>query len=99
MHNIKVMVLKVKAHVIVSGRVQGVYFRGETRNKAVKYGVNGWIRNLHDGRVDAVFEGKKDDVEKTIDFVSRGPSFAKVTNVELEWQDYTGEFNDFRILY
>jgi len=91
--------LKVRAHVIVSGRVQGVYFRGNTRNEAKKYGVNGWVRNLPDGRVEAVFEGEKEDVDKAIEFVEHGPSYAKVTDLELEWQDYTGEFKDFRILY
>lgn len=91
--------MKVKAHVIVSGRVQGVYFRGNTRNEARKYGVTGWVRNLPDGRVEAVFEGEKEDVDKIIEFVRHGPPYAKVTDLKLEWQDYTGEFKDFRIHY
>lgn len=91
--------MKVKAHVIVSGRVQGVYFRGNTREKAKKHGVNGWVQNLPDRGVEAVFEGEKKDVDKLIDFVKKGPSYAKVSNVDLEWLDYTGEFTDFRILY
>ena len=91
--------MHVKAHVIVSGRVQGVYFRGETRNKAVKYGVTGWVRNLPDRRVEAIFEGEKEDVDKAIEFVKKGPSYAKVTDLDLQWQEYTGEFKDFRILY
>lgn len=91
--------MKVKAHVIVTGRVQGVYFRGNTMNEARKHNVNGWVRNLSDGRVEAIFEGKKEDVDKLIDFVSKGPSRAKVTDLELEWRDYKGEFADFRICY
>lgn len=91
--------MKVRAHVIVSGRVQGVYFRGNTRNEARKYGVNGWVRNLPDGRVEAVFEGEKEAVDKAIEFVRHGPSYAKVTDLKLEWQDYKGDFNDFKIRY
>ena len=91
--------MKVRAHVIVSGRVQGVYFRGNTKNEAKKYDVNGWVRNLPDGRVEALFEGEKEAVDKAIEFVKHGPSYAKVTDLELEWQDYTGEFKDFMILY
>lgn len=91
--------MKVKAHVIVTGRVQGVYFRGNTRDEAKKQGVNGGIRNLPDGRVEAIFEGEKEDVDKLIDFVSKGPSHAKVTDLEVDWRDYKGEFTDFRICY
>ncbi|MBI5681256.1 MAG: acylphosphatase [Methanobacterium sp.] len=91
--------MKTRAHVIVSGRVQGVYFRGKTRNEAKKHGVNGWVRNLPDGRVDAMIEGEMDNVEGLIDFMGRGPSYAKVTDLKLEWLEYTGEFRDFRILY
>jgi acylphosphatase len=57
------------------------------------------VRNLPDGRVEAVFEGEKEDVNKAIEFVGKGSSFAKVTDVCLEWQDYKGKFKDFRILY
>lgn len=91
--------MKVKAHVIITGRVQGVYFRGNTRDEAKKYGVNGWVRNLPDGKVEAVFEGEKDAVDKAIEFVKHGPSYAKVTDLEVSWQDYTDEFTDFRICY
>jgi acylphosphatase len=91
--------LKVKAHVIISGRVQGVFFRGKTRNEAKKYKVNGWVRNLADGRVEAVFEGEKADVDKLISFTGKGPSGAKVRDLDIKWMDYNGEFNDFQIHY
>ena len=91
--------LKVKAHVIISGRVQGVFFRGNTRNEAEKQNVNGWVRNLADGRVEAVFEGEKADVDKLISFAGTGPSRAKVRDLDIKWMDYTGEFNDFQIHY
>ncbi len=91
--------MKVKAHVIVSGRVQGVFFRFETQNVARKYNVNGWVRNIPDGKVEAVFEGEKENVNKVIEFCKRGPSGAKVTGIEINWQDYEGEFKDFEIRY
>jgi len=91
--------LKARARVVVSGRVQGVFFRSETQDEAVKRGLTGWVRNLPDGRVEAVFEGEKDKVDKLIEFCRRGPPGARVTNVELVWENYTGEFRDFRIRY
>jgi acylphosphatase len=91
--------LKVKAHVIVSGRVQGVFFRGNTRNEAEKHGVSGWVHNLADGRVEAVFEGEKADVDKLISFAGNGPLGAKVRDLDIKWMDYSGEFKDFQIHY
>lgn len=87
------------AHVIVSGRVQGVYFRGNTRNEARKYRVTDWVRNLLYDGVETLFEGEKETVDKAIEFVRYGPSYAKVTDLELGWMDYNGEFADFCIIY
>jgi len=92
-------VLKVRAHVFVRGRVQGVFFRSETQYEANRRNVSGWVRNTRDGRVEAVFEGEKEDVEKLIDFCRRGPPGARVTKVDVHWENYTGEFKDFRIRY
>jgi len=91
--------LKARAHVYVSGQVQGVFFRSETKDEALRNGLTGWVRNLLDGRVEAVFEGEKDRVDKLIEFCRRGPPGARVTNVEVAWENYTGEFRDFRIRY
>jgi len=91
--------LKVRAHVIITGRVQGVFFRTETQDEAIRKGVTGWVRNMPDGRVEAVFEGEKDNVEKLIEFCRRGPPGARVTKVEVVWENYMGEFRDFRIRY
>jgi len=91
--------LKVRAHVVVSGRVQGVFFRSETQDEAHRQNVTGWVRNLPDGRVEAVLEGEKDRVDSLIEFCRRGPPGARVTRLEVVWQDYTGEFLDFRIRY
>jgi len=91
--------MKVRVHIFVSGRVQGVFFRSETRYEANRRNVAGWVRNTHDGRVEAVFEGEKEDVEKVIDFCRRGPPGARVAKVDVHWEDYTGEFRDFKIRY
>ena len=89
--------MNVRAHVFVSGRVQGVFFRVETRCEALKRNVVGWVRNTSDGRVEAVFEGKKADVEQLVDFCGRGPSGARVTKIDVQWEEYTGAFDGFKI--
>jgi len=91
--------LKVRAHVLVSGRVQGVFFRSETQDEAIRHGVMGWVRNLPDGKVEAVFEGEKENVEEVIEFCRRGPLGARVTKVDVQWQGFTGEFKNFKIMY
>ena len=91
--------MKVRARVLVSGRVHGVFFRSETQHEASRRDVVGWVRNTSDGRVEAVLEGKKDDVEALIEFCRRGPPAARVTKVEVQWEDYTGEFRGFGIRY
>ena len=89
--------MKVRAHIFISGMVQGVFFRVETRYRAKSRNIVGWVRNTSDGRVEAMFEGAKEDVEELIDFCTRGPSGAKVTKVDVKWGEYTGEFRDFEI--
>ena len=91
--------LKVRAHVYVAGRVQGIFFRSETQDEAAKQDVTGWIRNRPDGRVEAVFEGEKDRVDRLVEFCRRGPRGVRVRNVEIFWEDCKGEFRDFRIRY
>lgn len=90
---------KVRAHVFVSGRVQGVFFRYETRRHARRVGVTGWVRNLPDGRVEAIFEGEKEAVDYMIEFCRRGPPAAKVEKVEVIWEPHKGEFDSFTIRY
>ena len=91
--------MKIRAHVFVSGRVQGVFFRSETRYEAKRRKVAGWVRNTSDGRVEAVFEGEKEDVEKVIDFCRRGSSGARVMKIDVRWEDYLREFKDFKVRY
>lgn len=80
----------VRAHVHVSGMVQGVFFRQETANRARSMKVAGWVRNLADGRVEAVFEGRRDAVESMVDWCRGGPRLAEVTAVEVEWSQPAG---------
>jgi len=91
--------VKARAHVFVSGRVQGVFFRSEARYEAKRRGVSGWVRNLPDDRVEAVFEGEEENVQKILDFCRRGPPGAKVTQTDVTWESYRGEFRDFEIRY
>ena len=90
---------KVRAHVIVSGRVQGVFFRMETKRAADRLGVSGWVRNLNDGTVEAVFEGSQDLVQAGLDWCRQGPQHAAVDDVQVTWQEYVGEFDGFQIVY
>jgi acylphosphatase len=89
--------MKVRAHIFVSGRVQGVFFRMETRDEATKRNVTGWVRNTSGGRVEAVFEGEREDVEEVIEFCRSGPPGARVAKIDVQWKEYTGEFESFKI--
>lgn len=90
---------KVRAHVFVEGRVQGVFFRAYTREEAVKYAVSGWVRNTDAGTVEAVFEGSREDVQALINWCHTGPPYASVVNVRVTWEPYAGDFSDFSIVY
>ncbi len=87
------------AQVIVHGLVQGVYFRASTKEEAVKLGVGGWVRNLPDGTVEAVFEGEKKKVEAVVAWCYKGPPGARVTKVDLTWLPAKDEFKKFEIRY
>ena len=91
--------LVARAHVFVSGRVQGVFFRFETRRLARSLRVSGWVKNCGDGRLEAVFEGDEENVNEMVEFCRRGPSGARVTNVEVVWEESTGEFEGFSVRY
>lgn len=80
-----------RAHVFVSGRVQGVFFRMETRDRARSRRVKGWVRNLPDGRLEAVFEGPKEGVESMIRWCHEGPPLALIEKVEVSWEELRGE--------
>jgi acylphosphatase len=81
----------VRAHVVASGRVQGVYYRASTVAEARARGLAGWVRNRDNGDVEAVFEGPRDAVEEMIAWCRIGPSHARVDNVDVTWEPPAGE--------
>ena len=85
-----------RAHVLVRGAVQGVFFRVETRDRARSLGVGGWVRNTPDGAVEAVFEGDDQRVESMVEWCRRGPAGARVEDVETTWSEPEGQ-NGFSI--
>jgi acylphosphatase len=93
------MEANARAHLIVSGRVQGVFFRAETQQAAMRYGVSGWVRNKRDGTVEAVIEGEKNDVISLINWCKTGPPHSRVEKVDVSWQDFQGAFTDFSVTY
>lgn len=90
---------KSRIHVMISGRVQGVFFRAETRETGLGLGLSGWVRNTRDGRVEAVFEGATDAVEKMLKWCKQGPPAARVDDVKVDYEAYTGEFDSFSVRY
>ena len=88
-----------RAHVFISGRVQGVSFRYYTTRRASDKDVEGWVKNLPDGRVEAVFEGPEAKVEEMVDWCHQGSPAAQVEDVEVDWSQSTGEFTDFHVRY
>jgi acylphosphatase len=91
--------MEVRAHVFVNGRVQGVFFRSQTQRRAESLDVKGWVRNLSDGRLEAVFEGEEEAVNAMIKFCEHGPRGAYVTKVDVKWEEHAAEFRDFKIKY
>ena len=91
--------MKARAHIFVSGWVQGVFFRDNTQKWASSLSLTGWVRNLKDGQVEVMAEGEKEHIEDLIGKLREGPSLARVENVEVEWEDYKGEFSDFKVTY
>lgn len=88
----------VRAHVYIKGRVQGVFFRFWAKKIADKLGIYGWVKNLENGQVEAVFEGEKSKVEKIIEACKKGPRHASVANVEVSWDRSEGILDSFDIL-
>jgi acylphosphatase len=86
-----------RAHLYISGRVQGVNYRYYTKQQADFLGIKGWVRNLFDRRVEAVFVGDEISVQQMIDWCHQGPSAARVDKVEVDWEEPKGEFTLFEI--
>jgi len=91
--------MKKRAHIFVYGIVQGVGFRMFTYKIAKNLGLKGFVRNLPDGRVEIVVEGEEERIRELIRNVEKGPPLARVDKLSIEWEEYKGEFKDFRIVF
>jgi len=91
--------MEVRAHVIFEGRVQGVFFRANTKKRADELGVYGWIRNLQNGAVEGVFEGEREKIKALIEWCRKNQPYATIDDVEVEWKEFRKEFNKFKIRY
>lgn len=88
---------KARAHLKITGRVQGVFYRQSTMETANRLDLKGWAKNCLDGSVEAVFEGDKAAIDQAIAWCHQGPPAARVEDVDVEWQEYVGEFASFGI--
>jgi acylphosphatase len=88
-----------RIRIFVKGKVQGVFFRQALKVMAKKNNVFGWVKNLADGRVEAVLEGEIENVGRLVEWAHGGPANARVEDVEIRNEKYTGEFSDFQVLY
>lgn len=86
-----------RLHVLIHGKVQGVNFRWATYEKALQLNLTGWVKNLPERKVEAVFEGEEEPLKEMLEFVKKGPQTARVRTVEEEWFEATGHYPEFRI--
>ncbi len=91
--------MDIRAHVFISGCVQGVFYRASTKNMAEQLGLKGWVRNISDGLVEAVFEGEENAVKDMISWCHKGPRSAEVSDVTVDYTKFLGEFEEFCITY
>ena len=89
----------IRTHLIIEGRVQGVFFRDTTRREAIGLGLRGWVKNRFDGSVEVIAEGPRDKVDKLVQWCYHGPPAARVTRVRRIDEEFTGEFDAFRIVF
>lgn len=87
-----------RAHILVGGNIQGVSFRAFVQRSARSLNINGWTKNLLDGRVEIIAEGSEGAIMKFVEIIKEGPPGAKVDDMEMEWDEPTNEFTDFTII-
>ena len=90
---------KGRVHLIISGFVQGVFYRASTRDMACGLGLKGWVRNLPDGSVEAVFEGPAEKLKQAVQWCNYGPPGATITKVNEKWGEFEGKFTGFDVRY
>lgn len=86
-----------RVRVEITGEIQGVNYRAAVKEKAIELDLTGYVENMDDGSVEAVFEGDEADIDEMIDFCKEGPRGAVVDDVEVNDEEYTGDFEDFEI--
>ena len=95
--NDNIFMLK-KIHLLISGKVQGVFYRMNAKNKAEEFSLTGWVKNTPDGKVEVLAEGKEKDLKEFIKWCYNGSKGAKIDEVKVEWKDYENKFDNFKIL-
>ena len=90
---------EVRVTVFVSGKVQGVFFRQNAKKMAKELGLKGWVKNLPNGKVEAVIEGKKEVIERLVEWMKKGPFLSKVDDLKVNWQEAKKDLEDFQIIY
>ncbi|MFH1229447.1 MAG: acylphosphatase [Candidatus Aenigmatarchaeota archaeon] len=88
-----------RVHVFIHGMVHGVFFRANIQRKAIELDVTGYAKNTDDGDVECIFEGEEEDIDEMLEFCREGPRNAQVEDVDIEDENYTGEFDNFEIRY
>ena len=88
-----------RVRLFVTGRVQGVFFRQSLKAKSIQNNIFGWVKNLHDGRVECILEGTEENISKIITWAHTGPANAIVENVEIHNEEFNNEFTKFDVLY
>ena len=88
---------QARAHLRIYGRVQGVFFRANTRKQSQRRGLAGWVKNLADGSVEAIIEGPREQVEEVVEWAREGPPRANVEDLNVDWEEPTGEFDGFEV--
>ncbi|MDY6931514.1 MAG: acylphosphatase [Halobacteriota archaeon] len=91
--------MKSRVHIVVSGKVQGVFFRHHTKEAADELSLYGWVRNLRNGDVELIAEGYKNDLEQFVEKVRKGSPFAIVRDIKVEWSDYLGEYDRYSVRF
>ena len=89
--------MEKNVHILISGKVQGVWFRANTRQKAEQLNIKGWVRNTSDGKVEAIFEGKQDNIKEMLDWCRQGPPLAKVEDIKIEDKTQSKGYDGFTI--
>lgn len=90
--------VKSASKIIISGTVQGIFFRNFTRENANKLDLKGYIRNLEDGNIEIFVEGEKDNINSLIDLLKKGPPYSQIRDVKVETRIWSGDFKEFKIL-